>query len=159
MYENIRLYYVGSVGTSVDVLVPMDSSEIIPLDSQSSETENAEVAETVEQSAVEDIVSSVSGNDVAEVPESEVHEENSVAEIETDSVSGNSPSVSGNSITYISNYTTYEEVVPTVEESYTIWGKPLLDYTVSEGLLLIIVCFVILFYIRKLFLGGMNRWL
>ena len=144
---------VDSVVDTVPDALEDAPAETIPVTEEIAETDS-------------DVVSSdtptVSGNDVTDSVDEAVpfvsEFTDSVDTVNMETVSGND-TVSGNSVYNTTNNITYEVVSYPTEETYTLWEKPLNEYSVSEGLLLLIFCLLFVMFIKKLWKGGSNKWL
>lgn len=95
---------------------------------------------------------SVSGNGITDEP---VPESVSGNGADAGTVSGNGNSVSDNSVSYNGILTDiYTEVQTLQKEELPIWDKPLEDYTVTEGLLLLMFFLLLALFLGKFFKKG-----
>lgn len=111
-----------------------------------------------DDSVVDSVVDSVPDT-LEDAPAETIPVTEEIAETDSDVVSSDVPTVSGNSVYNTTNNITYEVVSYPTEETYTLWEKPLNEYSVSEGLLLLIFCLLFVMFVKKLWKGGSNKWL
>lgn len=127
----------GGGDSSVSPVLPMDGST----DTVEVATENATESstETVETTTEDTEMSTTVGGSVSD--------------------NGIGPGIENTLDTFIktvsSNQLLMDEyATSTVTDTYTVWNKPIEDYTVTEGLLLLIFVFLLVVFVGKMVIGG-----